>query len=538
MATWSVSSTNTAFSQFTPWGTGVTRFVINFPAIRRSYGEIIINLVVSGAEVQVARLSITSSSVTTLYYYLGGGGEYNIYFYGGTTSSYIQICNNYDGNAETTQLLTSTSPPYLFNTIINTFGKTYTVEVSTTGTFNQTCRVDNQGTDFDYQFGLQQLNLNKYSASNNWYAVSNYLGRTFYKLDVFVDQTSGNPGTVLMQYPYVINSTSVGFEPLYIPSDFSYIQLYALSSGGSGFLYWTLDSPTGAIYSSSNPLTIPYNDPILSGHNQIWAVFCKAGFCISGYTLSSNGQYCYRILTQTPTVVNNNQTGTGANNSAYGSAGFLIYKQDGYQSNGFPNGDPNLSTSYDVFGINTYANTTVLNFWKGRMSASGIWKAGDTQYGTTPLSLCAVINVASNGYYYIGTGGDNGITIKINGPVVGTRTIITQPYLDGRDFIYWHIYPVYLYAGQNIITLANTNESGSDGCFAAEIYQNTLAQLIAATSTASLTRIFTTQTYRTGGINQLSNYCSNWSCADPTYTYNPVSGLCEKTETRVPQCVG
>jgi hypothetical protein len=537
MASWGVSSTNTAFSQFTPWGTETTRFEFRLPQIRRVYGTMSINRIVNGVSTLISTVSIKADTVAglTFYYYLQGAGTYTISFNAGSSLAYVQICNNYDGGYQLTGILTR----YDYTLIVDkTFGKTITVEISETGTFNQGCRVDNANTDFDYQFGMERLNLNKYSGSNNWYAASNYLGRTFYKLDVYVDQTTGYPGSVLMQYPYTINATSVGFETLYIPSDFSYIQFYALGTNGTGFFYWRLDSPTGTIYSYANPLVIPYNDAILGGHNQLLAVFCKSGFCRSGYTLSPDGQYCFRILTQTPTLVDTNQTGTGANNDAYGSQGFFIYKQEGYQSDGFPNGDPNLAESYDVFGITTYPNTAVLNFWEGRMNAAGIWKAGNTSYSLTPLYLCAVINVATNGYYYIGTGGDNGITIKINGPVVGSRTIITQPFSLVRDFRYWHIYPIYLYSGQNIITLANTNEPGTVGSFAAEIYQNTLAELTAATSTAALTRIFTTETYRTGGPNQLTNYCSNWSCADSTYTYNPVSGMCEKTETVSVSCVG
>jgi len=72
------------------------------------------------------------------------------------------------------------------------------------------------------------------------------------------------------------------------------------------------------------------------------------------------------------------------------------------------------------------------------------------------------------------------------------------------------VYPVTLSSGPHIIELIGHNDSSS-AALGAEIYDNTAAQLISATSYSDLTLIFSTKDYR-GQPVQLSTDGLGYTC--------------------------
>lgn len=122
------------------------------------------------------------------------------------------------------------------------------------------------------------------------------------------------------------------------------------------------------------------------------------------------------------------------------------------------------------------------SIWTCQGSASGNRLPVDQWIG---FSRC--ITVPETKVYYLGIGADNDYRITIDG--VQILESITG---DGYNFNLWHIYPITLTAGTHVINMEARN-NGSAGAFGAEIYNNTMQQIAAATSYGQLTLLFSTR---------------------------------------------
>lgn len=220
--------------------------------------------------------------------------------------------------------------------------------------------------------------------------------------------------------------------------------------------------------------------------------------CPTGYTASIGGQTCYSSSTA-PAVSGSGtlQTpGYAGTNVAWGDFGVKIYPAGGFNQSG-----ELTVANYAYQGLSQLTPTSSVDkFWSRRLNSVGMWDGANQEWPgpwngpVNPypgfLSMCTTFNVPTTKTYYIGLAGDNDVTITINGNV-----FIDQP--DGLptdNFKWWHIYPVTLTAGLNIIELGNWNRSRI-GSFAAEIYDNTLAQLTSSNDESDLNFIFSTGDY-------------------------------------------
>lgn len=260
--------------------------------------------------------------------------------------------------------------------------------------------------------------------------------------------------------------------------------------------------------------------------------------CPPGYDVLPDNSGCVYTATTSVTQIDSLSAGTGAYRGAYGLEGVRIYHPGDYASDG-----TSISGNYDYTGVTT--------FWSERMNRTSLWVDGNPcwpdccnancnpQFGIDTyadctaftqtciglgypgtLSICDTIILNESKQYYIAIAGDNYATIRINNNLI----VAQQPFLITVNFYYWHIYPVTLNAGINNIYLENTN--GSEvGAYAAEIYDNSLAQLTAATATTDLNIVFTTGDFRSGGTKYLQAFCSNFECP-PGYIYDSDTGLC------------
>jgi hypothetical protein len=111
-------------------------------------------------------------------------------------------------------------------------------------------------------------------------------------------------------------------------------------------------------------------------------------------------------------------------------------------------------------------------------------------------------------------GGDNKCRIVIDGNVVVDQDISAVGTSTGwgasATFKIWHIYPVSLSAGPHIIELLGHNNS-SFAALGAEVYNNTAAEIMAATSYAALNLVFSTKDYR-GQPVQLGSNALGYVC--------------------------
>ena len=220
--------------------------------------------------------------------------------------------------------------------------------------------------------------------------------------------------------------------------------------------------------------------------------------CPVGYTASIGGQTCYSSSVA-PAVSGSGplQTpGYAGTNVAWGDFGVRIYPVGGFNQNG-----ELTVANYAYQGLSQLTPTSSVDkFWSRRLNSIGMWDGAnqfwpgnaDGSGGVYPgfLSMCTTFNAPTTKTYYIGLAGDNDVTVTINGV-----EFVNQPDNFSTDnFKWWHIYPVTLTAGLNIIELGNWNRSRI-GSFAAEIYDNTLAQLTSSNDESDLNLIFSTGDY-------------------------------------------
>lgn len=118
--------------------------------------------------------------------------------------------------------------------------------------------------------------------------------------------------------------------------------------------------------------------------------------------------------------------------------------------------------------------------YKGRLNNAGVW----TNMGGTPvgewIGFTACVEVAVAGVYCIGLGADNRARFSINGVLIVELDNGTT-----WSFNVWHVIPVTLQAGTNIIQLEGKND-GASAAFAAEIYSATTTQLANMTTLPQL----------------------------------------------------
>lgn len=215
--------------------------------------------------------------------------------------------------------------------------------------------------------------------------------------------------------------------------------------------------------------------------------------CPDGYELV--GDVCQKTETADPTLADDILFLEAQTNANWSKGGAIVFV-NGYDVNGQGPGDTLFDDllSDDVVRIATSdvwlngitgpydGNNNVL---LGPMNRAGVWT---TPYSAN-TSFIIRVNVPETKTYFIGLGVDNYATVDIIKPDGTTENILTEdadagmPYFGGTfptwTFDLWRIYPVELTAGINYLKLEATDGGGAKG-FAAEIYDNTLAELQAA----------------------------------------------------------
>lgn len=171
-------------------------------------------------------------------------------------------------------------------------------------------------------------------------------------------------------------------------------------------------------------------------------------------------------------------TGTG------GGAAITALSRTAASSNG-----DSLSGSAALRSANSAAAALAVPY-EGPLNRCGIWTCpagSDTPYSKW-IGFSRTITAPATKTYYIGMAADNNFRFKVDGTIIREETSCSN----GENFKIWHIYPVSLTAGQHIIEMEGRN-CGSSASFGAEIYNNTPAELAAATSYSGLNLVFSTK---------------------------------------------
>lgn len=156
----------------------------------------------------------------------------------------------------------------------------------------------------------------------------------------------------------------------------------------------------------------------------------------------------------------------------------------GYTILNFQAGDnfTNVGAASNTNGIQFVATGTTPTNW-----------TNGTTLGIQKTTLAFIFNntgIART--IYVGVGGDNQFKLVVNGTVIAD----TGTVFDNKQFKIWHIFPITIGVGINyfnVIALGDGSPSDSIGMV---IYDNTPAQLIAATNDSQLNILYKTSTLR------------------------------------------
>lgn len=307
-------------------------------------------------------------------------------------------------------------------------------------------------------------------------------------------------------------------------------------------------------FSPGVPLTLTVGVPyVLRAENDLCGFFYdqemiipdEGCICPPGYTLSPDSTYCFKLDIQPATYTGGTNPITLChyqNLTQYGVFGSVFYKLGKYNVDGTWNiSDPTAlptikTTSIGMGGYNSanFVNSIIANpnVWidlntspqqYGRLNLGGLWVCGSPNLGGT-FGFSRQITLPSSQVYYIGVGSDNFPTVTINGTIVIQQDATAaggSNYFNntGGNFLfrYWHVFPVQLNAGPNIIELDVDNAPGTQGILGYEIYEATESQLLSCVTMGDLEPyiIFTTRDIPNGSLSDIGNYsCS----AFPGYT--------------------
>lgn len=137
--------------------------------------------------------------------------------------------------------------------------------------------------------------------------------------------------------------------------------------------------------------------------------------------------------------------------------------------------------------VSRFAVAAASSGYCGRLNRTGIWlkSAYDNQW----IGINNCLNVPESKTYYIGMGADNQVRVLIDGVLI--KEVLMKSSGDNEPYLDWKVYPVYLNAGQHILTIEAMNKGG-DHAVGVEVYNNTLNQLVNATAESDVRKIFST----------------------------------------------
>lgn len=287
-------------------------------------------------------------------------------------------------------------------------------------------------------------------------------------------------------------------------------------------LSWTIPTtPTNPTLLNTYPITIDEDEYYLVKLTTISnqcadgtvlkrIIYRSGGCCPVGWTLAPDGSYCFKIdsVVATPPLGGTPALAVAATSGDYTACGSFIYNP-GYAIDGtgagnpIPSSNPFWKTTGDCLGGGDAG--------VGPLNRCGVWTSVELSNQFIGFSECFTIPTTKT--YYLGVACDNYATIKIDGVTVINQSEVAlnaQHGISGSTFKMWHIYPIVLTAGFHIIEMIGNNVSAIAG-FGAEIYDNTIPEILAALSYSSLNLIFSTKDKR-GEPIELGNLDLGYLC--------------------------
>lgn len=262
------------------------------------------------------------------------------------------------------------------------------------------------------------------------------------------------------------------------------------------------DTPANPTTLSSYPLTLEtentynirvssYGGSCTAKYKLITVIVAAGGPCCpEGYTLSSDSTYCYQENTTEPTILETDYCLAVSQLSTQYTINGTCFYDAGYTDK--------------LVGAFTLVTTTPQ--WReassvvGPMNREGVWVDSDCNGAKDPLTAGQVLNITfpitttSPTTLYVGIAGDNAFKLQINGVTIVDCTLAfpAQGGPAGANFNFWHVFPVVIGAGTNYFSFSGVGDGSVNDSFAAVVYDNSLAELTAATDDSQLNILFKT----------------------------------------------
>ena len=313
---------------------------------------------------------------------------------------------------------------------------------------------------------------------------------------------------------------------------------YDYTFDGTGF---TVTNDTGVknlILELTTELDYDINCPVTGNTTGFTSCSCPVG-----YTATTANDICKKVTTTASTY--NGAAFTvvaGDTDSGYAASGAHFWPSlDNltlplYRHNGPANTLHQGSSGGPV--VTSVANVSS-DFWGkfisnndsfGRLNNGVGVKSSSVSTQWVGFSSC--VNIPTTGTYYIGIAGDQYFKFRLNGDEILLGYTVNNSFNWGV----WHMIPLTLYSGINIIEMEGKN-AGGDMSFGAEIYSADTATLISATSIGDTGLIFSTNS-EIGGEFDLGTTVG-YSCPSG-YSLNTCGGgtpVCSNIETSPEDCV-
>jgi hypothetical protein len=226
------------------------------------------------------------------------------------------------------------------------------------------------------------------------------------------------------------------------------------------------------------------------------------GQCPYGWQVSPDGLTCTKVSTLAPISTDLRVYVASSKHPAYSVFGSKLY--DSYDVGG---DGPYTRLPLNKYWSNTLADDGIFLYdWPaptdGPMNDAGIWVDNDNDGIVDPLELGKEISfgftltIKEEKVYYFGIGGDNVIRLNVNGVLYINKNDILAD-----NFRFWHIYPIVLKSGYNLINITGRGDGFINDSVAVKVYDAvTPFQLISATNDEEAGVIFTTKSLIGGSV--------------------------------------
>lgn len=226
---------------------------------------------------------------------------------------------------------------------------------------------------------------------------------------------------------------------------------------------------------------------------------------------------CKKIVTTSPTITRSDYCLAKSSHLTYSRYGSRIYKTGFIADTLFiPFGNPDTYI-YGQMSISPQWANPSLSYTAGPQNRDSVWIDSDCDGNVDALSVGEKVtmafmynNTGASRTIYIGVAADNEFKLVVNGSIIVNTVDYSLHSGSGLQYNIWHIIPVSIKSGINYFNCVGTGDGSNVDSMSMVGYDNTAAQIKAATSDSQLSIIFRSSSLR-GTSYDIATCASNYS---------------------------